>query len=186
MAEFASNAKGNAALATGIVGTAGFGLNLLGNLLGGGMMGNGIRVCAEGEAPVSQREMKLVQENAALRSDADLLRANIYGDQKTLELYRYMEGELKEIRDTLCGQAVHNQKTEDSFILARQDIAAVKAELTEKICAEKRARKCADNAIVNYANATFYPKMVADVTVGAETTAQTLYNPLPIDDCCDC
>ena len=186
MAEFASNAKGNAALATGIVGTAGFGLNLLGNLLGGGMPGVGMRVCAEGEAPVSQREMKLVQENAALRSDADLLRANIYGDQKTLELYRYMEGELKEIRETLCGQAVHNQKTEDSFILARQDIAAVKAELTEKICAEKRARKCADNAIVNYANATFYPKMVADVTVGTETTAQTLYNPLPIDDCCDC
>lgn len=50
--------------------------------------------------------------------------------------------------------------------------------------AERRARCCADNSIVNYANATFYPKMVADVTTGTGTTAQTLYNPLP--DCGDC
>lgn len=42
------------------------------------------------------------------------------------------------------------------------------------------ARQCADNSIVNYVNATFYPKMVADVTTGSTTTAQTLYNPLPI------
>ena len=48
----------------------------------------------------------------------------------------------------------------------------------------RRARCCADNSIVNYANTTFYPKMVADVTTGTGTTAQTLYNPLP--DCGDC
>lgn len=35
--EYASRGVGNAALATGIIGTAGFGLNLLGNLMGGGM-----------------------------------------------------------------------------------------------------------------------------------------------------
>lgn len=35
MAEFASNGKANAALTTGIIGTAGFGLELLNNLLGG-------------------------------------------------------------------------------------------------------------------------------------------------------
>lgn len=34
--EYASRGVGNAALTTGIIGTAGFGLNLLGNLLGGG------------------------------------------------------------------------------------------------------------------------------------------------------
>lgn len=184
MAEFASNAKGNAALTTGIIGASGVGLGLLSNLMGGGVLGVSPRMCVEGDAPVSQREMKLVQENAALRSDADLLRANIYNDQKSLEMYRYIDGELKEIRGELCKQAVHNQRTEDSFVIARQDIAAVKAELSEKICAEVRARKCADNSIVNYANATFYPKMVADVTVGTATTAQTLYNPLPADDCC--
>jgi hypothetical protein len=44
-------------------------------------------------------------------------------------------------------------------------------------------RCCGDNSIVSYANATFYPKMVADVTVGTTTTAQTLYNPLPQCGC---
>ena len=39
MAEFASNAKGNAALTTGIIGTAGAALPLLNGLLGG-MGGN--------------------------------------------------------------------------------------------------------------------------------------------------
>lgn len=35
--EYASRGVGNAALTTGIIGTAGFGLNLLGSLLGGGV-----------------------------------------------------------------------------------------------------------------------------------------------------
>ena len=34
--EYASNGKANAALTTGIIGAAGFGAQLLGNLLGGG------------------------------------------------------------------------------------------------------------------------------------------------------
>lgn len=33
--------------------------------------------------------------------------------------------------------------------------------------------------------ATFYPKMIADVTTGSTTTAQTLFNPLPAENC-DC
>ena len=50
---------------------------------------------------------------------------------------------------------------------------------------EAERRCCADNSIVTYANATFYPKMVADVTTGTTTTAQTLYNPLPkCGGCC--
>lgn len=39
---------------------------------------------------------------------------------------------------------------------------------------------------VNYMNATFYPKQVADVTTGTTTTAQTLYNPLPVTGNCNC
>ena len=53
-----------------------------------------------------------------------------------------------------------------------------------KIEAERRC--CADNSIVTYANATFYPKQGADVTTGTGTTAQTLYNPLPkCGGCCN-
>ena len=102
-----------------------------------------------------------------------------------LEMYKYIDGQLKDIRSVQSAQAVHNQRTEDSFTLARQDIAAVKAELSREIAMEAERRCCGDNAIVTYANATFYPKMVADVTTGTTTTAQTLYNPLP--KCgCDC
>ena len=121
---------------------------------------------------------------AELETEVKLRDSTIFTDNKTLELYRYIDGQLKEVRDTLCAQAVHNQRTEDSFALARQDLAAVKADLDGKIKLEAERRCCADNAIVNYSNATFYPKMVADVTVGTTTTAQMLYNPIP--DCGGC
>lgn len=42
--EYASNGKANAALTTGIIGTAGVGLGLLGNLFGGGWNGWGVTV----------------------------------------------------------------------------------------------------------------------------------------------
>ena len=48
--EYASNGKANAALTTGIIGTAGVGLGLLGNLFGGGWNGWGVNpaaVCSE-------------------------------------------------------------------------------------------------------------------------------------------
>ena len=51
---------------------------------------------------------------------------------------------------------------------------------------EAERRCCADNSIVTYANATFYPKQIADVTVGTTTVAQTLYNPIPKCGGCDC
>lgn len=141
-------------------------------------MGYGWGGCSE-NTPVSRYELDREQQLAAKDSEIALLKANAYNDKKSLELYAYIDGQLKEIRKTLCDQAVHNQRTEDSFVLARQDIAAVKSELTREIQIEAERRCCGDNSIVTYANATFYPKMVADVTTGTTTTAQTLYNPLP-------
>ena len=61
-------------------------------------------------------------------------------------------------------------------------VPLVQERLMGAISAEREARECGDNAIVNYSNATFYPKMVADITTGTTTTAQVLYNPLP----CQC
>ena len=169
-------------LTTGIIGSA---LGLLGNggvpgIFGG--MGN-CTPCSE-NMPVTRYEQSQESKISALQSQLALRDANTYNDQKSLELYRYIDGQLREVRDTLCAQAVHNQKTEDSFVLARQDIAAVESRLNSKIQLESERRCCGDNAIVNYANATFYPKSVADVTVGTTTTAQTLYNPIP--DCGGC
>ena len=171
-------------LTTGIIGTALGVLNNggLGGLLGG-LGGCNHPTCSE-NMPVSRYELGQEAKIADLQSQIALRDANTYNDQKTLELYKYIDGQLREVRDTLCAQAVHNQKTEDSFVLARQDIAAVESRLNGKIALEAERRCCADNAIVNYANATFYPKMVADVTVGTTTTAQTLYNPIPDCGCC--
>lgn len=83
----------------------------------------------------------------------------------------------------LARQAVHNQKTEDSFVLAQSDLHAVKHELECQIRNEAEKRCCGDNAIVNYVNATFYPKRVADVTTGTTTTAQDTFNPIPRCGC---
>lgn len=172
-------------LTTGIIGTA---LSVLGggipNALGGWNNGCAAPVCSE-NMPVSRYELGQESKIADLQAQIALRDANTYNDQKSLELYKYIDGQLREVRDTLCAQAIHNQKTEDSFVLARQDIAAVESRLNGKIAMEAERRCCADNAIVTYANATFYPKQVADVTVGTTSTAQTLYNPIP--DCgCGC
>lgn len=196
MAEFASKGVGTAGLTTGIIGAALGARNagLLGGngLLGGfgnnneivaallsAFVGNMAKGCCSEDHTVNRYELGLQQEIAAKDAQIALRDANTYGDQKMLEMYKYLDGQLKEIRNTLCAQAVHNQKTEDSFALASQDIASVRAEMSEKIRMEAERRCCGDNSIVTYANATFYPKMVADVTTGTTTTAQTLYNPIP-------
>lgn len=134
---------------------------ILGNILGGG--------CDNG---ANRFEMAMMNELAAKDSRIALLEANIYGDQKILEVYKYFDGELKDVRGELARQAVINEATKGSLMAVQSNVER-----------EAERRSCADNAIINYVNATFYPKMVADVTVGTENTAQTLYNPLPICNC---
>ena len=43
---------------------------------------------------------------------------------------------------------------------------------------EAQKRSCSVNILVNYMNSTFYPKSIADVTVGTTTTKEQVYNPL--------
>lgn len=141
--------------------------------------------CSE-NMPVTRYDLDREQKLAAKDSEIALLKANTYNDGKMLEVYGYIDRQLKDVHEALCKQAVHNQRTEDSFALARQDIASVKSELHREIETEAERRCCGDNSIVTYANATFYPKQVADVTTGTATTAQTLYNPLPkCGGCCN-
>lgn len=190
--KYASKGVAGSGLGLGIAGTALGVLNGAGNLLG--MAGNIARaaapacpmpfaMCSE-QTPVTRYDAGKDARIAELETEVKLRDSTIYTDQKSLQLYQYIDGQLRDVRDALSKQAVHNQRTEDSFVLARQDIAAVKSDLDAKIKLEAERRCCADNAIVNYSNATFYPKMVADVTVGTTTTAQTLYNPIPDCGCC--
>lgn len=209
--EFASNAKGNAALTTGIIGTAGVGLALLngglGNILGG-LGGNKHDAGADAMAMaamiaaasgsgrsggcgcgcnedhlVNRYEAAQQARIAQLETEVKLRDANTYTDQKLLEVYKYFDGELKDVRGTLAAQAVMNQRTADSFEAVRNDMICCKNELYKSIQFEAERRCCGDNSIVTYANATFYPKQIADVTVGTTSTAQTLYNPLPNCGC---
>jgi hypothetical protein len=185
--DYASKGVAGAGLGLGIAGTA------LGLLNGGipGLLGgcNGWNMggcnsgCSENMV-VNRYELGQNQKIAELQSAIALRDANTYGDQKLLEVYKYFDGQLKEVRDTLCAQAVTNQRTADSFALASADLAAVKQDLCNRIALEAERRCCADNSIVTYMNATFYPKMVAYVTVGTTTTAQMLYNPIPDCGCC--
>ena len=183
----ASKGVANAGLTTGIIGTSLGALNAMGNggmgLLGG-LFGNGCgnMNCSE-NVLVNRYELGQAQEIEALKSQIALRDANTYSDQKLLEMYRYIDSKLGEINGVLCGQAVQNQATKDSFQLMQERLECCKNDLHDAICREASDRKCSDNAIVNYVNATFYPKMVADVTTGTTTTAQTVYNPLPVCSC---
>ena len=185
MAEFASKGVAGAGLGTGIAGlTLGVLNGGLGNLFNGGCgWGNNMmNGCSENHL-INRYELGLVQENSTLRSDIALRDANTYNDQKMLEMYKYIDGRLNEVHNVLSTQAVMNQSTKDSFQLLQERMDCCKNELCGAISRERDERRCADNTIVTYANATFYPKMVADVTVGTTTTAQTLYNPLPVATC---
>ena len=177
---YASKGIAGTALGFGIGGTA---LSLLNG--GIGLLGGRAATCSE-NMPVSRYEQEQQSKIAKLEADLALRDANTYGDQKMLEMYKYIDGQLKDIRGTICQQAVHNQRTEDSFALVRQDVASVKQECLGAVAQEAERRCCGDNSIVTYANATFYPKMVAEVTTGTATTSQTLYNPLPKCGGCCC
>ena len=187
MAEFASVQRANTGVTLGSVALGVGALNamngcnngnggILGGLFGGGGCGNNAYINR-----YEQEQQDLINQ---LRTEVKLRDANLFSDQKSLELYRYFDGEIKDIRNALCAQAVQNEKTAGAFDLVKADMTATRDELYCAITRERDERCYGDNAIVNYANATFIPKQVADVTVGTTTTAQTVYNPLPQCGCC--
>ena len=76
----------------------------LGNLLGGGWNNCG---CSE-NMPVSRYELGQESRISKLESEIALRDANIYNDQKMLELYKYIDGKLEGVNATLATQAVYN------------------------------------------------------------------------------
>ena len=126
MPEFASKGVAGSGLGLGIAGTA---LGLLNNGVGGILgMGNN---CAYGYGvrAVSQFELAQSEKIAALESAVALRDANVYGDQKLLELYKYVDGELKDIRKTICHnekeQAIINAKFESGIDVLGSQVASI-------------------------------------------------------------
>ena len=108
--EYASKGVAGSGLGLGIAGTA------LGLLNGGlnGVLGNGCNNSAWNNNCCSENHMvnryELAQESriSKLESEIALRDANIYNDQKLLELYKYIDGKLEGVNGALAGQAVWN------------------------------------------------------------------------------
>ena len=162
-----------------VAGSIGLASAVLGNGILGGLFGGGrcSPVCNEDHV-VTRYELQQEQALASKDSEIALLKANTYNDQKTIELYKYIDGQLNSILSRLAAQDVRNQGVTDAFREIQKDIDC-------KVNLEAERRRCADKSIVNYVNSTFYPKSVADVTVGTTTTPQPTFNPLIVCDCCD-
>ena len=196
-----SSGVAKAGLTTGIIGTSlgtlgvlGAGANGIGNLLFGrnnqpvvvmdncGYPAGG---CCSEDHYVNRYELELQQKIAEKDSQIALRDANTYNDQKSLELYKYVDGRFREFEQAFAAQAVNNQKTADDVMRVQANLDCCCKELRDKICDEKHERKCNDNLIVTYANATFYPKLIAGITAGTTTTPQPTFNPIPQgNDCC--
>lgn len=179
MAEFVGKGWGALNTVLGSIGTAG-----ATGVLGGLFNGNGN--CSD-NMPVNRYELNQQAENAKLRADVALRDSNIYGDQKSIELYKYIDGELKSIRTEMFALdkavAVKNAQIEGAFGVLGEKLSAQRNEFMCALNRERDERCCGDNSIITYLNATFYPKQVADVTVGTTNTAQPTYNPLPNCGC---
>ncbi len=127
MPEFASKGVAGSGLGLGIAGTA---LGLLNNGVGG-ILGWNNNNCgyAYGARAVSQFELAQAEKISALESGIALRDANIYNDQKLLELYKYVDGELKDIRKTICHnekeQAIINAKFESGIDVLGSQVASI-------------------------------------------------------------
>ena len=159
---------GSIGLAAAATQWLGGGNGILGNLFGGGC-----RQTDPGSIPVTRYDMASQMALAAKDSEIALLKSTIYDDQKSLELYRYVDGKFSAIEARLAEQAVRNQGVADAIREVAKDIDA-------KVNLEAERRACADGKIVAYVNGTFVPKLFTEFTAGTETTTAPIYNPL----CC--
>lgn len=194
-----SNGQVNLNTVLGALGTAGFvGLNLkdiVGGLFNrGAFNGMGLETimgllipmltamgCQRNEPAchedhcITRYEFGLEKELAAKDSKIALLESTIFTDKKSLELYQYIDGQLKEVREFICEQKVRNQGNGDA-------IRELDRKIDSAVALEAERRCCADQRIVAYVNGTFATKAVADFTPATTSTPLTTYNPL----CCEC
>ena len=148
------------------------------------ILGNGNAACSD-QHVVNRYEAAQSARIAELETEVKLRDSNIYTDSKILDLYKYFDGENKAIRNVLAEQTVKNAQIEGTFAVLGEQQKALRNEFMCALNREKDERCCGDNSIVTYLNATFYPKMIAGVTVGTETTAQPTYNPINNCGCCN-
>ena len=127
MAEFASKGVAGSGLGLGIAGTA---LGLLNNngMLGSFLGNNNACGCSENHI-VNRYELQQESKIAELQSQIALRDANTYNDQKLLEVYKYFDGELKDIRATICDsnakQGIINAKFESAVDVLGSQVSSI-------------------------------------------------------------
>lgn len=132
MGEFASKGVAGAALGTGIGGLALGVLNGAGGLLN--LMGGGWNNCAgncAGSAMVTRYELGLVQELAAKDAKIGLLEADKYTDQKIVEAYKDLQGQINAVATTVQNfqmqQSVYNGTNTATLQCMQQQIAQLQS-----------------------------------------------------------
>ena len=128
MAEFASKGVAGSGLGLGIAGTA---LGILnGNGVLGGLLGGNYNACNCSENQIVNRyELQQESKIAELQSQIALRDANTYNDQKLLELYKFVDGEFKDIRATMCDanakQGIINAKFESAVDVLGSQVSSI-------------------------------------------------------------
>lgn len=126
MAEFASKGVAGAGLGLGIAGTA------LGILNGGAglLSGWGGGCCSENMA-VNRYELNLTQEIAAKDAKIGLLEADKYTDQKIVEAYKDLQGQINAIQaaqnEVNMNQAVYNGTNTATLTCMQNQIAQLQS-----------------------------------------------------------
>lgn len=148
--EYASKATGDAGLTTGIIGTALGALNSglfnggLGGLFGGGNAAADLSGMAAGAAlaaalgaggrcsedkPVGRYELSIQQKLAEKDAQIALRDANTYGDQKMLEMHKYIDGLVGALKDRFNDfekqQLVYNGVNNAAVSVLQSQVAAL-------------------------------------------------------------
>lgn len=150
---YATNGKANAALTTGIIGTSGFGLSLLNALTNGnGILGVGApkATCNEDHV-VNRYEAAQAARIAELETEVKLRDANTYTDAKILDVYKYFDGENKEIRATICDMKAQ-QGVVNANVMASIDVLGSQAAETRTLLAGITKTAVPENVICKFCN----------------------------------
>ena len=117
MAEFASNGKG-------IIGTSLGGLLTLGNGLLGGLGRTG---CCNEDHFVNRYEMEKEKEISRLQMENSILKSDKYTDEKSIELYKYVDGRFREFEQAIAQQAVYNATNTSTIACLQNQVACLQA-----------------------------------------------------------
>ena len=118
--DFASKAKGNAALTTGIIGTVGTAIStgILGNLFGVGGV-------SHENCPVNRYELSLERTITDKNAEIAFLKARDASKTDDLALYQYVDGRLRGIEAQIAQQAVVNAQTAASLSCLTNSVNAL-------------------------------------------------------------